>query len=144
MDGVINNILQGFPSSIVAGFMFAAIMWFFSRKRKSDEIVNTFERITNDISAIKDKMTNGFDHVENTFEKVNIEREILISEFMKLNAEQKGLTEKVKDIENKFSSSIIHTFDAIIKENENRKSKPSDASTELSNISRLLEQILNR
>ena len=77
MSDISTGILVGLFTSLAATAISILGMWLWNRKRQSDQRANEIEWIRNEISAIKNQMTNGF-------KEEDIERKTILYELRKL------------------------------------------------------------
>lgn len=140
MDNPILIIIVGIGTSLGATIIGGIAGWFFNYKRKSDKTANDIGGLNNDIGGLKNdigglkndisnvskKMTNGFDEVNISIGKINLDKEILTNEFSKLTSDHKNLIKEVDERTNRFEMNIVSSFHNILSEQKDNLRNASD------------------
>lgn len=111
--------------------------WFYNRKRRSDETANQIERLINDIKAVNDQMTNGF-------EKTALETETVIHLF---DSTKKEMEQAHKDIalsQKEFYQSIIDRLQTETVKYEELRKQVSENKNLIERMINIMEQNIAR
>lgn len=92
-------------ASILATGIGAAGVWLYNYKKQSDADANQIDRITNDISAVKDQMTNGF-------ERIALEKEAVLNAFNTAKIEMEQTIDASNLKQREFYQDIIERIHA--------------------------------
>ena len=120
-------------ASLVATAVGAAGAWLYNRKKQSDATINQINRIMNDISAVKDQMTNGF-------ERIALEKEAVLSAF---DSTKKDLEQSNKE----FYQSIVDRLQAETQKHEDLRERVDqnirDTATQMSKNTDLVKSAVD-